>query len=147
MEIKQSSEPGNVELVRSIFAAWDRGDFSSAGWAHPEIEFVIADGPAPGSWKGLAGMAKGWGEFLSAWEEWREEAEGYRDLDGERVLVLVRMSGRGKASGVEAEQMRAKAAKVFHVRGGKVTRFVTYWDRERALADLGLPSEAAASDS
>ncbi len=147
MEIKQSSEPGNVELVRSIFAAWDRGDFSSAGWAHSEIEFVIADGPAPGSWKGLAGMAKGWGEFLSAWEEWREEAEGYRELDGERVFVLVRMSGRGKASGMEVGQMRAKAAKVFHVRGGKVTRFVTYWDRERALADLGLPSEAGASDS
>ena len=142
MEIKQSSEPGNVELVRSIFAAWDRGDFSSAGWAHPEIEFVIADGPVPGSWKGLAEMAKGWREFLNAWEEWREEAEGYRELDGERVFVLVRMSGRGKASGVEAGQMRANAAKVFHVRGGKVTRFVTYWDRERALADLGLAPKA-----
>lgn len=128
----------NLDLVRSIFAAWDRSDFSSAGWAHPEIEFVIADGPAPGRWKGLAEMAKGWREFLSAWEEWREEAEEYRKLDGERVLVLVRMSGRGKASGLEAGQMRAKAAKVFHVRGGKVTRFVTYWDRERALADLGL---------
>jgi len=128
----------NLDLVRSIFAAWDRGDFSSAGWAHPEIEFVIADGPLPGSWKGLAGMAKGWREFLSAWEEWREEAEEYRELDGERVLVLVRMSGRGKASGLELGHMEAKAAKVFHVRGGKVTRFVTYWDRERALADLGL---------
>jgi ketosteroid isomerase-like protein len=128
----------NVEIVRSIFAAWDRGDFSSAAWAHPEIEFVIADGPAPGSWKGLAEMAKGWREFLSAWEEWREEAEEFRELDGERVLVLVRMSGRGKASGLETGQMRATAAKVFHVRDRKVTKFVTYWDRDRALADLGL---------
>ena len=34
----------NVEIVRSIFAAWERGDLGSAEWAHPEIEFVIADG-------------------------------------------------------------------------------------------------------
>jgi ketosteroid isomerase-like protein len=27
----------NVEIVRSIFAAWERGDYSSVEWAHPEI--------------------------------------------------------------------------------------------------------------
>ncbi len=34
----------NVEPVR-YHAPWERGDMSSRGWAHPEIECVIADGP------------------------------------------------------------------------------------------------------
>ena len=70
------------------------------------------------------------------------KADEYRELDDERVLVLIHWGGRGKTSGLEIEQMRTKGAQLFHVRGGKVTRFVTYWDGERALADLGLAPEA-----
>jgi hypothetical protein len=34
--------------------------------------------------------------------------------------------------------MQAQGANLFHVRGGKVTKLVHCWDRDRALADLGL---------
>ena len=122
----------NVEIVRSIYEPWGRGDFSSVEWAHPEIEFVIADGPASGSWTGLAGMAEAWRTFLSAWEEYRTEVDEYRELDGERVLVLLHIVGRGKTSGVELGQMRTKAANLFHIRGGKV-------DEARYLPDRGGP--------
>jgi ketosteroid isomerase-like protein len=132
----------NVEFVRSIFEAWGRGDYSSTEWADLDIEFVFADGPTPGSWSGLCGMAQAVRDFLSAWEEWRFEVEEYRDLDDERVLVLDHYQGRGKRSGVEVRDTQAKGAHVFHIRGGKVTRHVHYFDRERALADLGLSPEA-----
>ena len=128
----------NLDLVRSIYRAWELGDFRSAEWAHPEIEYVMAEGPAPGNWTGLAEMARAWGDFLSAWEWYRVEVDRYRELDDHRVLVLVRFSARAKTSGLELAQMRTESATLFRVNGGKVTRLVVYWDREHALADLGL---------
>ena len=128
----------NVELVRSIYAALESGDFSLTEWADPEIEYVMADGPSPGRWTGLAGMAEGVRDWLSAWEQFRMTADEYRELDDERVLVLDRYSARGKKSGLEVGQMQTKGACVFHIRDGKVTKRVVYFDRERALADLGL---------
>jgi ketosteroid isomerase-like protein len=136
----------NVELVRSIHAAFERGDWGSPERANPEIELVFADGPAPGNWTGLAGMARGFRGWLSAWEGARVVVEEYRELDGERVLVFLDLVGRGKTSGMELEQMRARSASLYHVRGGKVTRIVVYFDRERVLADLGLPRDSAARE-
>ena len=128
----------NLDLVRSIYADWERGDYSAAAWAHPEIEYVFVDGPAPGTWTGLVAAGATWRDYLRAWEEYSVEVEEYRELDSERVLVLVRVSGSGKTSGLELAQMGASGASLFHFRGGKVTRFVNYFDRNRALADLGL---------
>lgn len=84
---------------------------------------------------------KGYLEFLSVWEEVRIEADEYLELDEARVLVLVRWRGRGKTSGLEVGHLGGKGASLLHVRDGKVTRAVLYWERERALADLGLSSE------
>jgi len=137
----------NVELVRSIFAAWERGDFSSAEWAHPEIEFVVTDGPNPGRWNGVPAMAEAWLEALSAFEELRCEADEYRALDHERVLVPMRLTGRGKASGLDVGQMQMRGANLFHLRGGKVTRLVFYFDSKHAFADLGLSEQDAHADS
>jgi ketosteroid isomerase-like protein len=131
----------NLDLVRSIYAAWERGDFSSAEWAHPEIEYVIADGPEPGRWSGLTGMTEGARVNLNAWEEYRVKAEEYRELDDERILVLLDFSGRGKTSGLELRHVRTHGAQLFHVRDGKVTTHIHYWDRGRAFAELGLAPE------
>jgi ketosteroid isomerase-like protein len=128
----------NLDLVRSIYADWERGDFSATDWAHPEIEWAFADGPEPGTWKGRGGMAKAHREWLGAWENLRIVVEEYRELDDERVLVLAHLTGRGKTSGLEIGQVQEKGADLFHVRGGKVARLVLYFNRERALADLGL---------
>ena len=91
----------NVELVRSIFAGWERGDYSSVDWADREIEYVVVDGPEPGSWTGRAGMAATWRTYIGNWQDARAKAEEYRELPDDRVLVLTRWIGRGKTSGLE----------------------------------------------
>jgi ketosteroid isomerase-like protein len=89
-------------------------------------------------WTGLAGMAEGWRRRLSAWKDIRAAVDEYRELDDERVLVCHHRGGLGKTSGLDLGQMQSKGAALFHVRDGRVTKLVVYWDRERALADLGL---------
>ena len=64
-----------MDIVRSICGAWDRGDYSAVWWADPDIEFVTTDGPSPGTWKGLAGMAEGWRDWLAAWDDFHQQAD------------------------------------------------------------------------
>jgi ketosteroid isomerase-like protein len=136
------SVSANLDLVRSIYAATERGDYSSAEWADPNIVYMVADGPEPGTWKGLTEMARGMGQILGAWEEVRTKVDEYRELDDERVLVLLHHGGRGKSSGLELDALSTRGADIVYVRAGKVTKVVKYYDRDRALAELGLASEA-----
>jgi ketosteroid isomerase-like protein len=136
----------NLELVRSIYAAFERGDFSSAEWADPEIEYVIADGPSPGRWTGLQGMAEAWRGILSTLDHLSQQVEKYVELDHERVLVLIRNTGRAKASGIEIREFADRAAGLFHIRNGKVVRQVVYMDSANALADVGLSPEGGVVD-
>ena len=130
----------NVKLVRSIFAAWERGDFFSSGqWADSEIELVQADGPEPSRATGLAEIAAAWRKRLDDFADIRVEAEEYRELDDTHVLVVVRNSGVARTSGIDLKQIGGgRSALLVSLSDGKVTRLVAYFDRDRALADLGL---------
>jgi ketosteroid isomerase-like protein len=137
--LEQSPVSANLDLVRSIYADWERGDFRRADWADPEIEYTQDEiGVFPrSSWKGLARMAAGARAQLETWAEHRIQAEEYRELDGRRVLVLDRLSGRAKHTGLELAEPLA-GARLFVIQRGKVTKLVAYHNRDRALADLGL---------
>jgi hypothetical protein len=56
-------------------------------------------------------------------------------LDPTRVLVLNKLSGRGKASRLRIGQ---NTAQLFEIHDGKVAKIVVWFDRDRAFAELGL---------
>jgi ketosteroid isomerase-like protein len=120
------TDSAKLDLVRSIYAAWERGDFTSVEWAHPGITLIAADGPEAGTtWTG----------------HYRVVAEDYRELDGDRVLILMQHRGHGRASGLGDKEVRTEGANVAHIRDGVVVQLDLYWDRDRALDDLGLSRE------
>jgi ketosteroid isomerase-like protein len=125
----------NLDLVRSIYAAWEGGDFNATDWAHPEMELLVMDVPEQGRRKGLAAIADLWREWLGSWDSYHTKVDEYRELDKERVLVLGRMGGRGKTTGANVD---TTFLNLVHVCDGKVVRLVMYPNRDRALADLGL---------
>ena len=123
----------NVELVKGIFAAWARGDFSSTEWADPEIEFTIP-GPDLDVHRGVEAMGRAWGEWLHAFDEFRVVGEEFLD-GGDRVVVRQFFRGQGKGSGIPVDEIPGGA--VVTVRNGKVTRFEGHTTFEGALAAAG----------
>ena len=56
-------------------------------------------------------MAQRWQAWMTAWQDYRSEADEYRELDEGRILVLMRHGGRGKTSA----KCSAALAKSSHV--------------------------------
>ena len=129
----------NVELVRSIYADWERGDWNSTAYAFdPEMEFARIGRPDfaehLGEWRGFDEMRAALLAWMRSWEDIRVQAERVIDL-GDRVLVLSRQSGRGKRSGVPLD---TEYGDIFTIRDGKIVRWELYMERADALAAAGL---------
>jgi ketosteroid isomerase-like protein len=125
----------NLDLVRSIYADWERGDFSRDDWADPAIELVRPQSLDSDALKGREASSGGWREWLGAWRHFRAEAHDYRVLADGRVLVFGRMRGFPRLSGTRTD---TETVNLFHIKDGKVVRLVLYRNRDRALAALGL---------
>jgi ketosteroid isomerase-like protein len=128
----------NVEIVRrgyELFAAGDLGgvaalfasdaEFADAGGLGVEAGLGVRHGPE--------GFLRGTEEVLEAFDDYRVEPEEFIDA-GDAVIVPVRISGRGKASG--AEQV-ARLAHLWVLRDGKVIRGEVYRSTEEALEASG----------
>lgn len=121
------------EQAASIEAAFAR-------LASPDFEVVMV-GPEDSPPHGFGLKDRGSGGFTRVWEEWTSAFENFRiDVEqktayGEKVLMLVTISGRSRTGGVEISQ---PAAAVWTVSEGKLVRAEFHLDRDRAQSAVGL---------
>src|ERR671914_726915 len=112
----------NVELVREIIAAVPNWHEVSA-LLHPDARFDQTRIPDGGVYE----------RWFGTWDEIRMTPERFIE-DGDRVLALMTIEGRGKSSGVPVV---IHSADLFTIRDGKIISLVGYPDRAEALADIG----------
>jgi uncharacterized protein len=124
----------NVELVRRILEAWNRGDLDAAAaeldtdvvWTWPK------NVPEAGTHTGRDEVMRRLEEFLEAWNGLTITIERLVDAD-DRVVALVRYSGMGQESGIEVSS-RSTDAQVWTVRDGSVVSVELYGGSSDASA-------------
>jgi ketosteroid isomerase-like protein len=131
---------GNVEIVRSIYAAWNDG---FAGLLDPAIEWVNPpEAVEGGTHHGIEAFEAAAGSVNAAFEGSHVVFEEFIEA-GERVVVLGTLRGRGRGSGVEVERPQGY---VWTIRDGRAVRFEWYPDQGKALEAAGLPRRGPGRD-
>jgi ketosteroid isomerase-like protein len=121
----------DVQFVRELYDALNCGDANRAfDGLHPDAELhQDPSQPDADSYVGRDEFIRGYGLFMSAWEEFRYEIEDAQRV-GDCILLSMRLWGRGKGSGVET------TIRLFHawtMRDGKAHQCFVRMTRDAAL--------------
>jgi ketosteroid isomerase-like protein len=133
----------DVELVRRGYEALNSGDLEGAlALFHPDVEVRMAkDGRTvlgldfDESYRGVDGFIRFLARVGDALDDARWEPEEYIDAGENGVVVLIRMTARGRASGLKIDQPMAHLCRM---RDGKLVAHETFWERANALRAAGL---------
>jgi ketosteroid isomerase-like protein len=124
----------NVELIRSLYDGWLRGEL---GLDKLDREISMVESPTlPGavSASGIEAVERYLRSFAKHWEQISFQPLEFIEAGGQ-VVVVARLTGSGKKSGLEVTRTRAY---VWTLRGGKALSMVGYGNRADALAAVGL---------
>jgi ketosteroid isomerase-like protein len=123
----------NVRILREMYGRRTLAEASEL--MHPAAEMRQPSAlPDTDEYYGREQIVRGTRRWLEEWEDFRFAPEEVVDL-GERALMRVRLSGRGKASGLELQQT------VFHLwrfRDGMPWRCEVFVDEDAAQQAAGL---------
>lgn len=126
----------NIEIVRQIYDAFERGDFQAAlSRIDPECVWDLTDHSWPGDdqYFGHEGIVQALTEFIGSFDDYKVEAERFIDA-GDKVVVISHETARHKGSqaGIDRRQ-----ASIYTIRDGKATRIQHYLDIPKGLEAAG----------
>jgi ketosteroid isomerase-like protein len=126
------------EVVRSYFSTFESGGVDAAAefW-HPDIEWRAIEGAADdvGVIRGPDALRRYYQDWVDTLADLRAEVEEVMFESEGRVAVVVRNSGRGRASGATAAGRYYVACLV---RGGRIVTGREFSTREQALDAIRL---------
>jgi ketosteroid isomerase-like protein len=128
----------NIELVKSAFDAWNRGEIEAfADHVAEDVAWVEVSGRPEGDASERLGrdrLRQSLESLFEAWESYRLELEQICEV-GDRVVAVVREIARGRASGLEVD---GRWGYLITVGEGQIVRIEAYRDAALALQTAGL---------
>lgn len=127
----------DLEVVRRFYDAYNARDPDAwPSLVADEFRFQSAFVGIEGRvYEGATGFSRYFADLDEAWEHFSLELRDVREAGPDRVLGLMQVHGRGRASGVEIDP---SIAAVFHLREGKLVELQTFMDPAEALEAVGL---------
>ena len=131
---------GNVKTIRKMFAIVNERGVGAATEAFGDLlapEFALEEAddlPDPEAYTGKEAFVENMAKLEESFEELRLEPLEIVDL-GEKIIVVVSMSGRGQGSSVPVEMTFAQ---LWSVRDGKAVSLRDYATKADALEAVGL---------
>jgi ketosteroid isomerase-like protein len=123
----------NVEFVKGIYAAYDRGDLDAVvAQVHPDV--LARAHPIGEEYEGREGFLRFIANWTEQFDQFQQIPEEFIDA-GDRVIVRIHQRGRGKGSGVPVE---ARFWLVHLLDDGKNRRVDLFDDEASALEAAGL---------
>jgi ketosteroid isomerase-like protein len=122
----------DVEVVRSLFAAWGSGGLeATAEFWHPQVDWRAAEGALDdvGEIRGQEAMRAYVQDWLEDFDDLTFELEEVIDA-GQDVVTVQWIRGRAKGSGVATE---LRFAVVYTISDGRIVRGREYWTKDEAL--------------
>ena len=123
---------------RSAEEAWNAGDVPPEGaemarYVHPNVEWKTALTGI--TYRGYANIAKGWDQLVDAAQEYGISLKEVSDLGNDKVLAVVEVAMKGKASDIAVGAVIFSAVTV---QDGQIIRLDEYLERSEALEAAGL---------
>jgi ketosteroid isomerase-like protein len=127
----------NVELVRQVYEAWNRGDLE---WlldhSTPKGEFRTAQlfPDTDAAYRGREGFREFWNTFREPWETFLIEVERIEPIGDDRVLALLWFHGSGR----QEIEVTLKFGNLITLEDRMMSQVVNFADWQEALEAAGL---------
>lgn len=132
----------NVDRLRSGYEALGRGDYEAVReLLDPKV--VLQDRPEvpdARTYRGYEGMLMTLRDTSDSFENFRLDPQRFFE-HGDKIVVILSMTGRGRVSGVPVEE---RIAHLWTLRDGLAVELRAFTDPADALQTAGLPRELAA---